>query len=91
MNKTCVSVNGKLYNLGLTLKDDTVVQNAVASSSVSSSSPAPIVKRERPKKRRLFFWLFRGFFLFGSCFLFFGFDCFGVVVFADALLELIHL
>jgi hypothetical protein len=25
MDKTCVSVNSKLYNLGLTLKDDTVL------------------------------------------------------------------
>jgi len=48
-------VNGKLYNLGLTLKDDTVVQNAVASLSVSSSSPAHIVKRERLKKEKVIF------------------------------------
>ena len=49
MGKTCLLVNDKLYNLILTLKDDTVVQNAFA-SSVSSSSTSPIVKRERPKK-----------------------------------------
>ena len=51
MGKTRVSVRAKLYNLGLTLKDATAVQNGVAAASAASSpkpdvesTPAPIVE-----------------------------------------------
>ena len=43
MGKSRVSVKNKLYNLGLSLKDNTHSQFPVAVSSVSSSSMAPIV------------------------------------------------
>ena len=43
MGKTRVSVRAKLYNLGLTLKDATTVQNGVAAAS-AASSPKPDVE-----------------------------------------------
>ena len=43
MGKSRVSVKCKLYNLGLSLKDNAHLQNQVASSLSSSSSKAPTV------------------------------------------------
>ncbi|HLN88927.1 MAG TPA: hypothetical protein VK253_02570 [Candidatus Binatia bacterium] len=47
MGKNRVSVKCKIYNLGLSLKDTTRLQNQVV-SSVSSSSKAPIVDPSPP-------------------------------------------
>jgi hypothetical protein len=43
MDKSRVSIKNKLYNLGLTLKDNTHLQRSVVSSSLSSSSKVPII------------------------------------------------
>jgi DNA-binding CsgD family transcriptional regulator len=48
MGKSRTSVKNKLYNLGLSLKDNTQPQFPVAVSSLSSSSKAPIINPAPP-------------------------------------------
>jgi hypothetical protein len=91
---TCVSFKSKLGNLGLSLiVVATGVQNTVAATTTTTTTSPEVFysKENESQKSKLFFGGFSGFFLFGFDFHFFGFRCFGVVVFADSLLELIHL